>query len=75
MLDEERRAHVARAGKRFREAEGEKAAAAEELKMAFQEADGDSSPEEAAGLSGLGEAESAVLLGYPTDEREGDADG
>lgn len=63
MLDEERRDRLRRAGDRFREAERERSAAVTELKAAMAAADGDSNAQEASSLTGLSDAESAVLLG------------
>ncbi len=62
VLDDDRRSRLRRAGARFRAADIERDDALRELKRAVAEADGDSSPEEAADLTGLPKDVMALLL-------------
>lgn len=64
MLDKERKERLRRAGARFRAAQREQDEASAELRAALAAADGNTSPEEAAALTGLDASISAVLLGH-----------
>lgn len=64
MLGDEQRGRLRQAGERFQAATRERDQALTELRAALAEADGNTTPAEAAEITGLGTAISAVLLGH-----------